>query len=547
MTDDRPPDPASPVRHRPRVRRIRRVVAVLRWSVAALGALALLLVALRAYDVSNGPPLQLWHTYVPPEMSAAEIDRADWQTWLAHENTVFADVRANVTDRLPPSARVASNRYFAGSPLYPPHFDHDWNRSYVLRPRGRPVGAVVLLHGLTDAPYSLRHIAERYVAHGFVAVGIRLPGHGTVPAGLTRVDWESWMAATRLAVREARRLAGPDRPLDVVGYSNGGALALKYALDAIENGRLAHPRQIVLFSPMVGITRYARFAGLAELPALLPAFAKAAWLDITPEFNPFKYNSFPVNGARQSHRLTAALQAQIVRLGRAGKLAALPPVLTFQSVADATVSTPAILQSLYARLPANGSELVLFDVNRDAKPGVLANPSALAALGRMMPALPLRYRLTVIGNASGDARVSERVVEAGRTVARYRPLALVYPPNLFSLSHVAVPFPPDDPLYGFAPPAAARPEFGLALGSLVVRAERGVLNVSLDALFRIGSNPFFPYVLERLDEWIDHGAAVRGDAGDGAAVAAVPPPPAAPAPPPFDATAASPYPGGAGP
>jgi len=30
-----------------------------------------------------------------------------------------------------------------------------------------------------------------------------------------------------------------------------------------------------------------------------------------PEFNPFKYNSFPVNGAWQSHRLTQALQQQI--------------------------------------------------------------------------------------------------------------------------------------------------------------------------------------------------------------------------------------------
>jgi alpha-beta hydrolase superfamily lysophospholipase len=521
MTDDRSPVFAPPSR-RPRRRLAARVAAMLRWTVAAVAAavaVALLLFALRAYNVSNGPPLQLWHKYVPPEMSAADIDRADWPTWIAHENTLFADVRANVTDRLPWSERIASNRYFAGSPLYPAKFEHDWNRSYVLHPPGPPVGAVVLLHGMTDAPYSLRHVAQRYVEHGYVAVGIRLPGHGTVPAALTRVDWETWMAATRLAVREARRLAGADKPLDIVGYSNGGALALKYAMDAIEDGRLAHARHIILVSPMVGVTRYARFAGLAELPALLPAFANAAWLNVVPEFNPFKYNSFPVNGARQSHRLTTALQAQLVRLGRGGRLAALPPVLTFQSVADFTVSTPAILQSLYAWLPANGSELVLFDVNRHAKPGVLANPSALGALRQMMPALPLRYRLTVIGNASGDARVTERVVEPGRTVARYRPLALFYPPNIFSLSHVALPFPPDDPLYGFAAADTDRPAFGIALGSLSVRAERGVLTVSLDALFRIGSNPFFPYVLERLDGWIDHGVTVSADAGTAAAVA----------------------------
>jgi hypothetical protein len=36
---------------------------------------------------------------------------------------------------------------------------------------------------------------------------------------------------------------------------------------------------------MIGITRFARFAGLAALPAILPAFAKAAWLSVLPEFN----------------------------------------------------------------------------------------------------------------------------------------------------------------------------------------------------------------------------------------------------------------------
>jgi len=55
---------------------------------------------------------------------------------------------------------------------------------------------------------------------------------------------------------------------------------------------------------MIGITRFARFAGLAGLPAIFPVFAKAAWLAVLPEFNPFKYNSFPVNGGRQSFRLT---------------------------------------------------------------------------------------------------------------------------------------------------------------------------------------------------------------------------------------------------
>lgn len=86
-----------------------------------------------------------------------------------------------------------------------------------------------------------------------------------------------------------------------------------------------------------------------------------------PEYNPlFKYNSFPVNVARQSWQLTQALQSQIVQLSRSGKLAAMPPVLTFQSVTDATVSTPAVVNALYRYLPVNGSRLVIFNINQAA-------------------------------------------------------------------------------------------------------------------------------------------------------------------------------------
>lgn len=476
---------------------LRRARRLLLRGVAILAVLLLVVLGLRIHDIESGPPLGPWHLFVPAEMPRAGIDQADWPRWMEAEAAVFDSLRREVTDRLEPAEQVATNRYFLASPLNPGRFAQDWNRSFVLEPAGAPRGAAVFLHGLTDAPFSLRHLAEAYRARGFIAIAIRMPGHGTVPAGLTEAAWEDWAAATRLAMREARRRVGPDLPLHLVGYSNGGALALKHALDAIEDPALPQAQRILLLSPMVGVTAFARFAGFAGLPALLPRFAKAAWLDIQPEFNPFKYNSFPVNAARQSYRLTAALQAQVERLAAAGRLDALPPVLTFQSVVDATVSTPAVLSALYMRLPANGSEIVLFDLNRSQRFGPLFNAAAYGAPERILPAAPRRYAVTMVGNAGGGAVVARRQ-PAGDAPATETPLGIDWPIDLFSLSHVALPFPPEDGLYGDQPDPAD--DFGVRLGAIAVRGERGVLTVGLDSLARATWNPFFPYLLDRVAE-----------------------------------------------
>ena len=469
----------------------------LRRAAWVAAALLLLILGVRIWDVQGGPPLGPWHEFVPPELHQAALDRTDWAGWMAAEDAAFAATRAAVTERLEPADRVAVNRWFAGSPVNPARFARDWNRSFVLEPQGPPIGVAVFLHGLTDAPFSMRHLAEAYRARGFLAIAIRMPGHGMVPGGLTEAVWEDWLAATRLAVRAARARV-PAGPLHLVGYSNGGALALKHALDAIEDPHLLRADRLVLLSPMVGVTAFARFAGLAGLPAFLPRFARAAWLDILPEFNPFKFNSFPVNAARQTHRLTAALQAQLDRLARDGRLATLPPVLTFQSVVDATVSTPAVLSRLYALLPDNGSELVLFDINRSVKFGPLFAAGADGALERMLPAAARRHAVTVVGNDGDSLAAVARRIPAGSTEEAVRPLGIDWPRAVYSLSHVALPFPAGDGLYGGEPdPADA---LGVALGAIAVRGERGVLVMDANHFARITWNPFFPYLLERVRE-----------------------------------------------
>jgi alpha-beta hydrolase superfamily lysophospholipase len=468
-------------------------------ALALVALVALTLLLGRAWQSQLGPPLKPWHTHVPHELRAREIDATDWAGYLGAEASTFDRLRAELAQKLDEEDRLPANRYFDGSPVHPGSFERDWNRSFVLAPDAPPAGAAVLLHGMTDSPYSVRHLARLYLARGFVSVCIRLPAHGTVPGALTDVEWEDWLAATRLAVREAVRRSGPAKPLHVVGYSLGGALAVKYALDALGEEALPRPDRLVLVSPMIGVTTFARFAGAAGLPAVLPAFAKAAWLGVVPEFNPFKYNSFPVNAARQAHRLTAAIQGQASRAERDGRLARLPPVLTFQSVLDATVSTSAVVSGLYAHLPSNGSELVLFDLNQAAPVSPLLRSPRGGGLDQVLPPPPRRYRTTIVSNADpGALEVVARTTEAGGTEEQSLPLGASYPADVYSLSHVALPFPDSDALYGMRPdPSEA---FGINLGAITARGERGALIVGLDALLRVSSNPFFSYLTDRIDE-----------------------------------------------
>jgi hypothetical protein len=70
---------------------------------------------------------------------------------------------------------------------------------------------------------------------------------------------------------------------------------------------------------------------------------------------------------------------------------------------------------------------------------------------------------------------------------------------VFSLSHLALPFPLSDSLYGMEPESDEE-DFGVNLGAMATRGERGTLIITLDSLARMSSNPFFPYLMERVEE-----------------------------------------------
>ena len=121
---------------------------------------------------------------------------------------------------------------------------------------------------------------------------------------------------------------------------------------------------------------------------------------------------------------------------------------------------------------------------------------------RILPGGPRPYRTTIVANADDHSNDTiERTTEAGATDEQTRALGLSYPPDMYSLSHLALPFPMDDPLYGLKPDRTEH--YGIELGALAPRGERNVLIASLDALLRASSNPFFNFMIERIEQGID--------------------------------------------
>lgn len=90
---------------------------------------------------------------------------------------------------------------------------------------GRSTG-ILLCHGITGSPASLRSLAEDLAARGFPVDLPRLPGHGTHWRELAGTEWPDWYAA---AERGFDRLADSCARVVVLGLSMGGALALRLA------------------------------------------------------------------------------------------------------------------------------------------------------------------------------------------------------------------------------------------------------------------------------------------------------------------------------
>ena len=454
---------------------------------------------IRAFDARKLPALKLWHQAILENefQTNQAFPDTSFEEYLQREDALFNELNAKVYQHTQPEDRLPYNRYYTESFSHPENFSRNWNRSFELIPETIS-GGVLMLHGLTDSPYSNHALAQVLYEHEYYVLGLRFPGHGTVPAALTQTSWKDWQAAANIAIKHLRDNIGEQAPLYIFGYSTGGTLALKMAFDAIQNQELEIPQKVFLFSPAIAVSPFGFFADWHKLLTFLPFFEKFQWTALNPEYDPFKYNSFSKHGGGQVYQLCKEVQEQLDQLEKHGKMAALPPIITFQSFVDSTIEESALVDKLYNQLEPNQSELIIFDVNHYIHVAPFIKEQYTSLVTQIENIEPLPYAITIITNIDNQTQevVAKTKAANAHTFEPDVPLGLFWPEQVYSLSHVALLFPPDDPLYGRLDTGAFPKSF--KIGTLIPKGETSILNVSMDQLMRVRSNPFFDYLAQRV-------------------------------------------------
>lgn len=208
---------------------------------------------------------------------------------------------------------------------------------------GRDV-AVVLCHGFTGTPQSLRGWAERLAAEGFTVRLPRLPGHGTSWQELNRTRWPDWYAAV-----EAQLLAVADDHETVVvgGLSMGGALSLRLAE---QHPALVHG--LVLVNPAIKLTDR-RLLTVPVLRHLLPSTPGIASDIRKPNTTELAYDRTPLQALHSSIRLYAEVERALPQVSQ--------PLLMLRSAVDHVVPVSSAALVLDRISSSDVTDVVLHD------------------------------------------------------------------------------------------------------------------------------------------------------------------------------------------
>ena len=114
-------------------------------------------------------------------------------------------------------------------------FDRDYNDYYEENfSKDKTIGApiylegtnnigIVLSHGYLAAPAEIAELAQHLNSQGFSVYGLRLPGHGTSPHNLSKINWQEWVWAY---LRGYSLLKQKNDKIIFGGFSTGGTIAL---------------------------------------------------------------------------------------------------------------------------------------------------------------------------------------------------------------------------------------------------------------------------------------------------------------------------------
>lgn len=202
---------------------------------------------------------------------------------------------------------------------------------------------VLLLHGLSDSPYSLRSMGEALAARCLWVRSVLLPGHGTRAEDLINIERREWRKAVRSSIAN---FAQETDSLYIAGYSTGGTLAIDY---------MKQPEVplagLILFSPLLKIDTNADW-----LTPIVGSFV--TWLDYKKADDYAKYASIPVPAMAQVFHLATEVRRNL------RKKPIDVPVFIAMSAEDKTVSSQTTLKLFSQQMVNPISSLWLYSNKR---------------------------------------------------------------------------------------------------------------------------------------------------------------------------------------
>ena len=203
---------------------------------------------------------------------------------------------------------------------------------------------VLLCHGFTGSPRSMRPWAEHLAADGFRVVLPRLPGHGTTWQEMNQTRWEDWYGHVDRAFTDLR--AECERVF-VCGLSMGGGLAVRIAE---QHG--AAVAGLAVVNPSIG-SADPRMHALPVLRHLVPSLAGVSGDIALPDVLEGGYDRSPLQAAWSMTMMWRDIQRNLDRV--------VQPLLIFKSAKDRVVDERS-LKLIKARV--SSSDLTVVSLER---------------------------------------------------------------------------------------------------------------------------------------------------------------------------------------